>query len=104
MSIGMFLEQDVSREEREKRRVMIHELKAEWELRGKTVQRRKNVEKSTIKLVWKNVRKIRTRENQMELEVWMKKNECDVCVINETGLNVNEYVEVSDDKHSRHNH
>ena len=40
--------------------------------------------------------KIRTREKQMELEVWMKKNECDVCAINETGLNGNEYVEVSD--------
>ena len=33
----------------------------------------------------------------MELEVWMKKNECDVCAINETGLNGNEYVEVSDE-------
>ena len=39
------LEQDVSREEREKRQVMIRERKAEWELRGKTDQRRKNVEK-----------------------------------------------------------
>ena len=27
----------------------------------------------------------------------MKKNECDVCAINETGLNGNEYVEVSDE-------
>ena len=33
----------------------------------------------------------------MELEVWMKKNECDVCAINETGLNGDEYVEVSDE-------
>ena len=33
----------------------------------------------------------------MELEMWMKKNECDVCAINETGLNENEYVEVSDE-------
>ena len=33
----------------------------------------------------------------MELEVWMKKNECDVCAINKTGLNGNEYVEVSDE-------
>ena len=39
----MFLEHDVSRGEREKRRVMIQERKAEWELRGKTDQRRKNV-------------------------------------------------------------
>ena len=37
-------------------------------------------EKSSVKLVWKNVRKIRTREKQ--LEVWMKTNECDVCAIN----------------------
>ena len=35
------LEQDVSREEREKRRVMIQERKAEWDLRGKKDQRRK---------------------------------------------------------------
>ena len=54
-------------------------------------------EKSTVKLVWKNVRKIRTREKHMELEVWMKKNEYDVCAINETGLNGTEYVEVSDE-------
>ena len=52
-------------------------------------------EKSTVKLVLKNVR--RTREKQTELEVWMKKNECDVCAINETGLNGDEYVEVSDE-------
>ena len=42
-------------------------------------------EKITVKVVWKNVRKIRTRENQMELEDWMKKSDCDVCSINETG-------------------
>ena len=48
-------------------------------------------EKLTVKLVWKNVRKIRTREKQMELEEWMKKSDCDVCAINE-----NEYVEVGD--------
>ena len=53
-------------------------------------------EKSTVKLVWKNVRKIRTREKQMELEVCMKKNECDVCAINETGVNKH-YVEMSDE-------
>ena len=32
----------------------------------------------------------------MELEEWMKKSHCDVCAINETGLNENEYVEVGD--------
>ena len=41
MSIGVFLEHDVSREEREKRRVIIQEREAEWELRGKTDQRGK---------------------------------------------------------------
>ena len=54
-------------------------------------------EKLTVKVVWKNVRKIRTREKQMELEEWMKKSDCDVCAINETGLNGNEYVEVGDE-------
>ena len=54
-------------------------------------------EKSTVKLVWKKVRKLRTREKQMELEVWMKEKECDVCAINETGLSGNEYGEVSDE-------
>ena len=44
---SVFLEQDVSREEREKRRVMIQERKAEWELRGKMDQRRKNGEKKS---------------------------------------------------------
>ena len=42
---SVFLEQDVSREEREKRRVMIQERNAEWELRGKTDQMRKYGEK-----------------------------------------------------------
>ena len=41
-------------------------------------------EKLTGKVVWKNVRKIRTREKQMELKEWMKKSDCDVCAINET--------------------
>ena len=48
---------------------------------------------STVKMAWKNVRKIRTREKQMELDDWMQKNDCDVCAINETGLNVSDYVE-----------
>ena len=36
----------------------------------------------------------------MELKVWMTTNECDVCAINETGLNHqywNECVEASDE-------
>ena len=39
-----------------------------------------------MKVVWNNVRKIRTKEKQMELDDWMQKNDCDVCAINETGL------------------
>ena len=39
----------------------------------------------------KNVRKIHTREKHMELEEWTKTSDCDVCAINETGLNRNEY-------------
>ena len=49
-------------------------------------------DKLTVKVVWRNVRKIRTREKQMELDDWMQKNDHDVCVINETGLNGSEYV------------
>ena len=39
-------------------------------------------EKLTVKVVCKNVRKIHTREKQMELEEWMSKSDCDVCAIN----------------------
>ena len=52
--------------------------------------------KSTVKVVWNNVKKIRTREKHMELDDWMQKNNCDVCAINETRLNRSEYVEVCD--------
>ena len=52
--------------------------------------------KSTAKVVWKNVREIRTREKQMELDDWVQKNDCDVFSINETGLNESEYAEVCD--------
>ena len=33
----------------------------------------------------------------MKLVEWMKKSDCDVCAINETGLNGNKYVEVGDE-------
>ena len=85
----------MSREEREKRRKEF--------MNGKQNGRREEKyreEKLTVKVGWKNVRKIRTREKQMELEEWMKKSDCDVCAINETGLNRlngNEYVEVGDE-------
>ena len=48
-----------------------------------------------LRIVWKNVRKIRMREKQLELEEWMSMYDCDICAINETGLNGDEYVEVS---------
>ena len=61
-----FLEQDVSREEREKRREDFRN--------GEQNERREEKyreEKLTVKMVWKNVRKIRTRQKQMELQEWM---------------------------------
>ena len=44
-----------------------------------------------------NLRKIRTKEKQMTLEEWIKKSDCDVYAINETGLNGSEYVVVCDE-------
>ena len=40
MCIRSFLEHDVSREEREKHRERVQERKAEWEKRGKNVEKR----------------------------------------------------------------
>ena len=37
---------------------------------------------STVNVVWKNVRNVRMREKQMELEQWIKTNECDISAIN----------------------
>ena len=45
-------------------------------------------------MVWKNVRKIRSREKHRELEDWMSTNGYDICAVSETGLNGDEYVEV----------
>ena len=39
--------------------------------------------------------KIRLRVKQLELEDWMRMYGCDICAINETGLNGVEYVEFS---------
>ena len=46
-------------------------------------------------IVWNDERKIRMREKQLELEDWMRMYGCDICAINETGLNGDEYVKVS---------
>ena len=35
------------------------------------------------------------REKQLELEDWMRMYGCDICAINETGLNGDEYVDFS---------
>ena len=39
---------------------------------------------------------MQARVKHCEITDWMKKNQCDVCAINETGLNGDEYVEVDD--------
>ena len=49
---------------------------------------------TVVKVVWKNERKIMSRVKQMELEEWLRENNCDVCAISETGLNGDEYVEL----------
>ena len=46
-------------------------------------------------IVWKNVRKIGMREKQLELGNWMRIYGSDICGINETLFNGDEYVEVS---------
>ena len=48
-----------------------------------------------LRLIWKNVRKIRMRENQLGLEERMSMYASDICAINKTLLNCNEYLEVS---------
>ena len=48
-----------------------------------------------LRIVWKNVRTIRMREKQLELEESMRMYDCDICTINETELNGDKYVEVS---------
>ena len=52
-------------------------------------------DRDSLRIVWNNVRKIIMREKQLELEEWMSMYDCDICSIVETGLNGDEYVEVS---------
>ena len=69
MTIRMFLEQDLSTVDRETRRERIQERKTALVLRGGESERGDSrKDKSTVKVVWKNVRKIRTGEKQMELD------------------------------------
>ena len=53
-------------------------------------------EKRSIAVVWKNVRKMRSRERQSEIMDWIERSNCDICAVNETGLTGEEYMEVSD--------
>ena len=43
-------------------------------------------EKRSIAVVWKNVRKMRSRERQSEIMDWIERSNCDICAVNETGL------------------
>ena len=43
-----------------------------------------------------NVRKMRSKERQSEIMDWIERSNCDICVVNETGLTGEEYMEVSD--------
>ena len=52
-------------------------------------------EKRSLTVVWNNVRKMRSRERQSEIMDWIERSNCDVCVVNETGLTGEEYMEVS---------
>ena len=42
-------------------------------------------EKRSITVVWKNVRKIRSREKACEIMDWIERSNCDICAVNETG-------------------
>ena len=53
-------------------------------------------EKRSIAVVWKNVRKMRSRERQSEIMDWIERSNSDICAVNETGLSGEEYMEVSD--------
>ena len=53
-------------------------------------------EKRSIADVWKNVRKMRSRERQSEIMDWIERSNCDICAVNETGLTGEEYMEVID--------
>ena len=50
-------------------------------------------EKRSIAVVWKNVRKMRSRERHSEIMDWIERSNCDICAVNETGLTGEEYME-----------
>ena len=47
------------------------------------------------RVVWKNVRKMRSKEKQSEIMYWIEGNNCDICAANKTCLTGQEYMEVS---------
>ena len=52
-------------------------------------------EQKSLAVVWKNVRKMRSREIQSKIMDWIERSNCVVCAVNETGLTGDKYVEVS---------
>ena len=40
-------------------------------------------EKRSIAVVWKNVRKMRSRERQSEIMDWIERSNCDICAVND---------------------
>ena len=52
-------------------------------------------EKRSLEVVWKNGKKMRSRERQSEIMDWIERSNCDICAVNETGLTGEDYMEVS---------
>ena len=50
-------------------------------------------EKRSLTVVWKNVRKMRSRERQPEIMNWIEGSNCDVGAVYETGMAGEEYME-----------
>ena len=96
----VFLEMDLSREERERERCKEGKCN-EAERRENTEREAPGVngmasEKRSSVVVWNNVRKMKSRERQSEIMDWIERSNCDTCAVNETGLTGEEYTEVSD--------
>ena len=87
---SVFLEMDLSREKRE-REIGKEGKSNEAERREITEREATEVngmatEKRSLAVVWKNVRKMRSRERQSEIMDWIERSNCDICAVNETGL------------------
>ena len=53
-------------------------------------------QKRSLAVVLNNVRNIRSRERQSEIMDCIERSNCELCAVNETGLTVEDYMEVSD--------